>query len=48
MASELLMWARGMTIVQRTLALEQLSFLEKAAGYGPEPLAVKSTMQVSV
>jgi hypothetical protein len=47
-AGELLTWARGMTVVQRSIAAEQLAVLQKTSGYVPQCLTTpRSTIQVS-
>ncbi|HLG96582.1 MAG TPA: hypothetical protein VKX49_09770 [Bryobacteraceae bacterium] len=46
---ELLSWARGMAIVQRVIAAEQLAILQKASRYGVQQAATAhSLVEVSL
>jgi len=48
-ATELLTWARGMTIVQRAMLAEQLAVLDKAIRYASDRTPDnRSTIQVSL
>jgi hypothetical protein len=48
-ASEMLTWARGMTIVQRAILAEQLAVLDKSIRYASDRASSgRSTIQVSL